>query len=766
MSVPRLGASGALPRRTSWLDVVAPVLLTLLALSALEGSYADRSYLVVGGLGAVSAAAVATVAWTQGRARSELLLALLVLLAPVGALFSRHDGDVVTIPGIESMSAVLTDGFTGPGQLLSTIPPADAAGAPLTLTFLLGYLVAGASAGTALYGRRPVLPVLPALLGLVVAVLLGVQDPAGVPVRAVLFVVVALAWSAARGHRSSGRTASRRQVAVRGFTSLLIVGAAAGLASGVTDSSGAPNEPRWVLRGQVGTGEDVARLDNPLSDFRKYTRQLPGTPGNTYNETLFEVEGLPRGVPMRFATLDVYDGTSWNAGNRTVVDRADSLFLRIGSVVDAPLPGEVIDVSVTLRAGYVSSWLPVAGQLTWVEFTYADGRAQREDVRYNPATLSAVVRGGLTRRDDYEFTAVLPDTELEVGMKPYRRGRSQPEGAFLDDALEPWRTVTMSPMERVFSLADYLRTNGRFSDGAQPWEQRFTAGHDATRLGEGFFEASQMVGDHEQFTAFLALAANRLGVRARAVVGAVPGIDGVVTGSDVTSWVEIRVSDGSWRILPSDLYLSTRTPKRSEPPKKDPGTFVAEAEQEKARKSKLPTAEPERELIDELVEEPPSVAPRVVGVVLLAVVVVGWVPVLKWLRRRRRRRTGSNRDRVAGAWQELIDLVEDLGHDVPAVPRPTQAHLLGRGAAAARLADDVFAADPPAEGFVAEMWSLVDAERRALVRERGWRGRLRARWNPASLHILTTLRTSARRALSDPVPRGRTEGGGGDAREG
>jgi hypothetical protein len=166
------------------------------------------------------------------------------------------------------------------------------------------------------------------------------------------------------------------------------------------------------------------------------------------------------------------------------------------------------------------------------------------------------------------------------------------------------------------------------------------------------------------------------------------------------------------------------------------------------------------------VEEPPSVAPRVVGVVLLAVAVVGWVPVLKWLRRRRRRRTGSNRDRVAGAWQELIDLVEDLGHDVPAVPRPTQAHLLGRGAAAARLADDVFAADPPAEGFVAEMWSLVDAERRALVRERGWRGRLRARWNPASLHILTTLRTSARRALSDPVPRGRTEGGGGDAREG
>jgi hypothetical protein len=743
-----------LSRRTSWLDVVAPVLLTVLALSALEGSYADRSYLVVGGLGAVTAAAVATLAWTQGRARGELLLALLVLFAPLGALFARHDGDVVTIPGIDSMSAVLTDGFTGPGQLLSTIPPADPTGAPLTMTFILGYLVAAASAGTALYGRRPVLPVLPVLLGLAVAVLLGVQDPTGVAARAVLFVVVALVWSAARGHRRSGTTGSARQVAVRGVTGLLVVGAAAGAASGVASPSAPSEEPRWVLRGQVGQGEDVAGLDNPLGDFRRYTRQLPGTPGNVFNETLFEVEGLPGGVPVRFATLDVYDGTSWHADNRTVVDQADSLFLRIGSEVDAPLPGRTIDVSVTLRAGYVSSWLPLAGQLTRIDFTFVDGRAQREDVRYNPATLSAMVRGGLTRRDDYEFTAVLPATTLKVGMTPYRRGRSQPEGAFLDAALEPWRRASLSPMERVFSLADYLRTNGRYSDGAQPWERRFEAGHDAERLGEDFFEASQMVGDHEQFTAFLALAANRLGVPARAVVGAVPGTDGVVTGSDVTSWVEIRVSDGSWRILPSDLYLSTRAPRRSEPPKLDPGTFVTQAEEERARKSKPPTAQPERDPLQEVTEEPPSTAPRVVAGVLLGAVVVGWIPALKRLRRRRRRTTGPARDRMAGAWQELLDLVEDLGLDVPALPRPSQALVLGRASAAARLADDVFAPGPPDDDAVREMWQLVDAERRALVAEHGWRGRLRAWWNPASLEVLRTLRASARRALSGPAPQG------------
>ena len=255
MSVPTAGTSSVPARRTSWVDVVAPVVLTVLALSALEGSYADRSYLVVGGLGAVVATAVATVAWTQGRARGELLLALLVLFAPVGALLSRYGGDVITVPGIESMSAVLTDGFTGPGELLSTIPPADAVGAPLRMTFILGYLVAGASAGMALFGRRSVVPVTPVLLGLALAILLGVQDPSGVAWRAGTFAVVALAWSAVRGHRRSAVGASARDGVVRGVVSLVVVGAVVALVPSVVDPTSPSAEPRWGLcsRGTAAT---------------------------------------------------------------------------------------------------------------------------------------------------------------------------------------------------------------------------------------------------------------------------------------------------------------------------------------------------------------------------------------------------------------------------------------------------------------------------------------------------------------------------------
>lgn len=749
MSAPRA-------RPTSWFDVVAPVLLTVVVLTALDGSYSDRSYLLVGGLGAVTATALATVAWSQGRSLSELVLALLVLFAPLGALVSRHEGDVVTIPGVDAMSAVLTGAVTGPGELLSTIPPADAAGAPLVLTFILGYVVGGASAALALFGRRPVLPVLPVALGLVTAILLGVQEPGLHTARVVVLSTAVLAWSAVRGRTQTGTAGRRGAGAVRGVAAVAVAGVlAVALGTVVRPPSPSDTDQRWVLRGQVGDGEDVSRLDNPLARFRTFTRQLPGTPGNVFNETLLKVSGLPDDTPLRFVTLDVYDGSTWHAANRTVADRSDSLFLRIGSEVAAPLRGRPVTVQVGVRRAYEgSSWLPLAGQLTSIDFTYLDGRAQREDVRYNPATLTAMVRGGLVRRDDYGFTAVLARSTLRVGMEPYGRGRSQPAGRFLDASLAPWRQASLSPMERVFSVADYLRTNGRFSDGAQSFEGQVQAGHDAGRLGAGFFEGDQMVGNHEQYTAFLALAANRLGVPARVVVGAVPGADGLVRGSDVTTWVEVRIADGSWRVLPSELYLSTRPPRRTDPPKQDPGDFVVAAEEaQETERTEPPVAEPEAERLPDVPEPTGSRVPGVVAGAMSLVLLVGSVPWAKWWRRRRRRTAGSGTARAQGAWQELVDLAADLGHAVPSsAPRPTQAIALGRADDVARLADGVFASAGPTDEDVAQMWSRVDEERRALVAEHGARGRLRAWWSPVSLSPLVALRRAVRRALSTPEP--------------
>ena len=47
------------------------------------------------------------------------------------------------------------------------------------------------------------------------------------------------------------------------------------------------------------------------------------------------------------------------------------------------------------------------GELTTLDLDYRDGRTQLDDVRYNQATASAVVVGGVDTRDDYTFTSVL-----------------------------------------------------------------------------------------------------------------------------------------------------------------------------------------------------------------------------------------------------------------------------------------------------------------------------------------------------------------------
>ena len=46
-----------------------------------------------------------------------------------------------------------------------------------------------------------------------------------------------------------------------------------------------------VLRGRVGSGQDVSQLDNPLASFRRYTRQPAGTADNLADRRLLRVSG-------------------------------------------------------------------------------------------------------------------------------------------------------------------------------------------------------------------------------------------------------------------------------------------------------------------------------------------------------------------------------------------------------------------------------------------------------------------------------------------
>ena len=217
----------------------------------------------------------------------------------------------------------------------------------------------------------------------------------------------------------------------------LVIGVAVTVVTQVMPISSLDGD-RTVLRGRIGSGADIDQLDNPLVGFRRYTPQNDGSPDNVFDKTLFVVSGLEESTAMRFVTLDHYDGNAWRADNRTVADAEDDLFQRIGSEVSASLPGEDVEVSIEMRGAYTGAWLPLVGQLTGIEFDFADGRAQREDVRYNPATSSAMVVGGLGPGDDYSFTASVPNTRLARNSQAYP----------VDEPLQPAgqrSTTTWSP---------------------------------------------------------------------------------------------------------------------------------------------------------------------------------------------------------------------------------------------------------------------------------------------------------------------------------
>jgi hypothetical protein len=92
---------------------------------------------------------------------------------------------------------------------------------------------------------------------------------------------------------------------------------------------------------------------------------------------------------------------------------------------------------------------------------------------------------------------------------------------------------------------------------------------------------------------------------------------------------------------------------------------------------------------------------------------------------------------IVGAWDELIDSY--LDHGIPVqrgLTRIETADALDRPAAVAlaELVDRaVFSEHSPDVAHSAESWRLLDDERRDIVRQAGFRARLRALLTPASL---------------------------------
>jgi hypothetical protein len=708
-----------------WLDAGFTALLCVLVLLAWGSTYRGAGLWFAGG-GAILVGigvAVAVVALGGGLdfVVLGLLLAYVLGSGPVagGGLFDD----------VESLGEGVRATIAGWPLLTGTHPPIDASGPALLPVVLLCLAASGITAALAMRSETAAAPLRPMVLVLVSALLLSRAEPVSVLLHGLVFGVLALVWLRVRSGQAdvaeAGSAPGRR---TRVLAAAAMVGVGALVATLVVGTSS--HGDRMVLRG-VLPAYDVSDLRTPLDGFRDYTRRQPAPDGNVFNAELARVRGAAPGTRLRFAALDTYDGTRWTTDNDTDPERVDDRFLRLSSTIDNPASGERAEIVVSLGEGWALPWVPTAGALQGFGFLGAGGDAAREKLRYDPATQTAVSTDQLAPGDDYVLDTVLADTRVTGDLQP---SRALDEGlyeaaAFLDPAVLGWSQGAESPADAVLRVAERLRREGFYSDGAAAGEEHYAAGHSPLRLGKEFVLTTPSVGNDEQYAAAMALMANRLRVPARVVVGAVVPDGGVVRGKHVGAWVELRAADGTWQTLDTDRFMGRRPPPHDRDPggqrpdrifpEQTPDDRSPEQRPEPQRPPEQQPEEPDRDADrdpdrDTGSDPGPAIWPWLGLLLLLSL--PGVVPALKWWRRRRRLGAARVSDRYAGAWLELVDQARDLGRPVPpGLTRPAQARALERGAHLAAEADvKIFGADEPGPAEAEAFWALVRDERAGL----------------------------------------------------
>ena len=727
------GRTRPLPRYAG-IDLLAIVVLTTIAMSGFWPTFAGYRWLVVAAAGAAIGMAWALLVITF-RLGMDMVLSTMAVpyLVTAGALALGASGLFLGIPDADVINRVLSGTATSWLALVETAPPVDSAGAVLLIPYALTYFLTCAATAMALRSRRAALPALPLFAMLVLVLLLGFPQAFSVVLQGVAFGGVALLWIGHRGMRiEAGRKADPSLGVVpfgRFVSALLVVGVVAAATLPFIDSI-APDR-RLVLREAV-TPYDSAYIETPLSAFRRFRDQGPGVYNNLADTKLFRVRGAEAGTRVRVAVLDRYDGTRWYAADDTSPTDFSDRYLRVSSRIDNPASGEEGLFTFFVRNRWDLPWVPTIGAMQAFEF-YDDYASDRlPDLRYNRATDTALLPGGLDLREDYVISAIpvadrlteknkpwpTPDTRSRTprpsSTSPPRRGRSAPGPTCRRSSGSP---IGCGPAAATATAPSAGRRSSR-----------------PARTPSGSTRASSTRRPWWATTSSTPppwpCSPNRLGVPARVAVGTVLDKNGVIKGKHLDAWVEIRVANGSWRVLETDEFMGHRAPKRDDvklTPVKLPPEQADPTPPEEQQPEDLPEPDIRADQDDKDVPLPRW------PLFLLLPASIMLIPVAKVVRRRRRRSAALASTAYLGGWDELLDTARDLGVAVPPhSTRPAQARALGLSTALAREADvAVFTPTEPASA--APFWDKVDEGRRRLAsRSPAWRIAL-APLNPASL---------------------------------
>ena len=455
--------------RAGLVDATVVLGLVALVLSILDDSYSDRSYLVAGLVPAVCLVGLALLTREVDEGGWWYALGAALAFAPLGALCALREPGPYAVPTLGTMSRVMGEVIGAPGLLVGTVPPADAEGQVMLVPFVIAYFAVGFGGWLALGTRSPIGPAVPLVLALAGTIPLGVLEPALLVPRGMVLAAVLVVWISVRSRRNESLVGLRRGSLATTATAVVIV-ALVSLASNalVPDRD---KDDRVLLRGDRNTdlvASAAASVLPPPSDRSPAAAPRHRGPGGTSTP-------VRRARPLRrfrqWAPAEVSPGSD-----------GFGTFKRIGRDVDAVHDGRGVEVRVQVRPGYSSDWLPLLGELTSLDLEEYGARTKLRDVRYNPATGTALVLGGVDTRDDYTFSAVLVDDGVKIDdeAREATGDQRQPAG----DVPRPPSSLPsigseLSPVQRVLLLARYLRTNGatRLTGPSSAGPGRPRAGH-------------------------------------------------------------------------------------------------------------------------------------------------------------------------------------------------------------------------------------------------------------------------------------------------
>ncbi|AZS37701.1 hypothetical protein CVS47_02345 [Microbacterium lemovicicum] len=776
-------APAALPRRRWILDVAASATLIVVALLGFWPTFAGPAFLpaALGGL-VLGLGVAAVAAW---RRWGILIITGLVLAAYIvfgGVLALPQTTLLGVVPTLDTLQRLALGTVTSWKQMLTTVAPVPASDGHLIVPFLLALVFGALTGSLALRLRQAAWALLPVGLLLMLVIALGTPDPAFPVLQGLVLAVVSMVWLALRqiwapqnmavsvGEVDPARAWRMRLRRLLAGVAVLAVAGGVGVAASAV---AVPAEPRHVFRDVIIPPFNIRDYPSPLQAFRKNVR-------DEADETLFTVQGLPKGARMRTAVMDEFDGTVYNVTDGGPTTSSAFTPLRAGMSPDAR------GVPVTLKIAvdeYDAVWLPTAGALEDIRFDGDRADELRRATYVNAATGTTVTTSKLRAGDEYTVDAVIPATpeddqlaDVPFAAVPQSTQQNVPEE--LASLAAEIVANAETPIEQVRALETYLAEEGFFSHGLEG-EVLSRAGHTSERMTT-LFGGDQMIGDDEQYAVAMSLLAGELGIPARVVMGYYPDENQEgdaffeAAGDDVHAWVEVDFAGVGWLAFdptpPEDQVPNDQNTK----PRVDPKPQVLQPPPPPQEPVDLPPTLPDdRESEDETVNLAGIIGTILliagISLAILALLLSPFIVIGVWkaARRRSRRTAARTADRISGGWDELTDRAVDYGARLtPGSTRTEEAASVVATLAVPQvtsLADradaDVFGPTDPTPDDVDAFWREVDEIVGGLGAGAGFWKRLRARISLRSLLSNTRMSDGVRTLRDAATARMRRESG-------